>query len=150
MEWKRLHQKCGTLSKSLYVKIINRMNKYGLAIVVLMVTFFFSCNQGNKSNKVETVDSADVVVPVTIDEQNQLSEVITKFLRAYASKDNAKANALIHPELGIYIIYRPGAADTFVRNDSLDFNNPVPEVFAYPDLDTEYALTFEALPSYDC
>jgi hypothetical protein len=32
----------------------------------------------------------------------------------------------------------------------LDFNSPVPEVFAYPDLDTEYALTFEALPSYDC
>jgi hypothetical protein len=55
------------------------MNKYGLAIVVLMVTFFFSCNQGNKSNKVETVDSADVVVPVTIDEQNQLSELLQNF-----------------------------------------------------------------------
>ena len=126
------------------------MNKYGLGIIILMITLFFSCNQGNKSKKVDTVDSADVVFPVTIDDQNQLSEVITRFVSAYISKDNAKANALIHSDLGLYIIYRPGASDTFIKVDSLDFSKPIPEVFAFPDFTTEYSLTFEKLPSFDC
>ncbi|MBD1428868.1 hypothetical protein [Sphingobacterium litopenaei] len=118
--------------------------------LLALLTLTVSCNQGKNSEKIVSKDSVTVVVPVTIEEQNQLSEVITRFVRAYASKDNAKANALIHPELGIYIIYRPGASDTFVKMDSLDFAHPVPEVFAYPDLNTEFALTFEKLPSYDC
>lgn len=109
-----------------------------------------ACNQkGNKSQE-EKKDSVTVVLPQTVEEQNELSDVITRFVRAYASKDNAKANALIHPDLGIYIIYRPGAADTFVRLDSLDFSRPVPEVFDYPDITYDYVLTYEKLPTFDC
>lgn len=125
------------------------MRKYWICIVAVWA-LCISCNQGKKSDDVSTKDTASVVVPVTIDEQNQLSEVITRFARAYASKDNAKANALIHPDLGIHIIYRPGAADTFVKMDSIDFSKPITEVYAYPDFSTEYALSFDKLPAFDC
>lgn len=125
------------------------MRKIWIGLLTLM-TLIISCNQGKKTDKVTSQDSIAVVTPTTMDEQNQLSEVITRFARAYTSKDNAKANALIHPELGIYIIYRLGASDTFVKMDSLDFSQPVPEVFAYPDLKLDYSLAYEALPSFDC
>jgi hypothetical protein len=118
--------------------------------LVLLFALFISCNQGKKSEKTTNQDSVVTVIPVTVEEQNHLSEVITRFARAYSSKDNAKANALIHPDLGIYIIYRPGAGDTFVKMDSLDFANPIPEVFAYPELKTDYPLTYEKLPAFDC
>ncbi|MGN0002758.1 MAG: hypothetical protein ACI35V_04920 [Sphingobacterium composti] len=117
---------------------------------MLLFALIISCNPSNKSEKETTQDSVVTVVPTTSEEQNQLSEVITRFARAYASKDNEKANALIHPDLGIYIIYRPGAADTFVKMDSLNFSQPTPEVFAYPDLNFDYALTYEKLPVFDC
>lgn len=109
-----------------------------------------ACNQKRNKSQEEKKDSVTVVSPQTVEEQNELSDVITRFVRAYASKDNAKANALIHPDLGIYIIYRPGAADTFVRLDSLDFSRPVPEVFDYPDITYDYVLTYEKLPTFDC
>lgn len=118
--------------------------------IIFLLLFVASCNQGKKSDKQQVVDSVRVVVPVTIEEQNQLVEVITRFARAYASKDATKANALIHPDLGIHIIYRPGASDTFVRTDSLDFSNPIPDYYAYPDFSTDYVLSFEKLPVYDC
>lgn len=117
---------------------------------LVLIVLLGSCNRGKKSQNDQVTDTATVVVPVTIDEQNQLAEVITRFARAYASKDNAKANALIHPELGIYIIYRPGVADSFVKGDSLDFSKPIPEFYAYPDFSTDSVLTFAKLPEYDC
>lgn len=125
------------------------MKKIILGIIVLIIAA--SCNQGGKNtDSDETRDSIVAVAPANVEEENQLAEVITRFVRAYISKDNTKANALIHPQLGIYIIYRPGVADYFVRQDSLDFAHPIPEQFAYPDISTEYALTFEKLPVYDC
>ena len=125
------------------------MYRHHISLVLLFV-LLISCNQGKKSDKVTSQDSVIAVAPVTVEQQNQLSEVITRFVRAYSSKDNAKANALIHPEIGIYIIYRPGAGDTFVKMDSLDFSNPIPEVFAYPELTIDFPLTYEKLPSFDC
>ena len=118
--------------------------------LVLLFVLFISCNQGKKSDNATSQDSVIAVAPVNVEQQNQLSEVITRFARAYASKDNLKANTLIHPDLGIYIIYRPGAADTFVKVDTLNFSQPIPEVFGYPDLNFEYALTYDKLPAFDC
>ena len=126
------------------------MCRKGFGLIFIIVLLTISCNRGNKSNKTEQRDTVAVVAPKTVDEQNQLSEVITRFVRAYASKYNAKANALIHPDLGIYIIYRPGASDTFVKKDSLDFSQPIPDMYAYPDFTTDLSLTYDILPIYDC
>ena len=119
-----------------------------IALIALIITS--SCNQKVKEKENKITDSVMVITPETVEEENQLAEVITRFVRAYSSKDNAKANALIHPDLGIYIIYKPGASESFVRKDSLDFSSPIPQHFAYPEFSTEYALTFEKLPQYDC
>ena len=78
--------------------------KHTYILPILLLCLIWSCNQGNKSSKTDSKDSVSSVVPTSPEEEQNLSEVITRFARAYASKDNAKANQLIHPDLGIYII----------------------------------------------
>lgn len=120
-----------------------------LGIVILLLALLTSCGQRNSEERT-TKDSVEVVTPVTVEEKNDLTEVITRFVRAYVSKDNNKVNRLVHPDLGITIIYRPGASDTFVKLDSIDFAKPMPDYFPYPDLSNDYTLSFEKLPEFDC
>ncbi len=120
------------------------------AVVVLFVLLFASCGQGGKKQEEEKKDSVEQVLPVTAEERNELSEVITKFVRAYENKDGGKVNKLIHPELGFNVIYRPGASDTFVKVDSIDFAKAIPEYYPYSSIKNEYALTFAKLPEFDC
>lgn len=121
-----------------------------LSTVALLVVLLASCGQGTKKQETEKKDTLATVTPITIEERNQLTEVITRFVRAYISRDNQKVNNLIHPDLGFTVIYRPGAADTFVKVDSMDFWNPVPDYFPYPVMQNDYVLTFEKLPEFDC
>lgn len=118
--------------------------------VIFLSGLLVACGQGTKKQEGEKKDSAEVVTPVTIEETNQLTEVITRFVRAYISRDNDKVNRLIHPDLGFTVIYRPGVSDTFVKMDSIDFAKPVPAYFPYPDVQNNYMLTFEKLPEFDC
>lgn len=109
---------------------------------------FSACNQKKTKETTAASDSTRTSVPKA--ELSNISEVITRFVRAYNSQDNQKANALIHRDLGLTIIYRPGVTDRFIRVDSLDFNQPVPAYYAYPKVDNSYALTFDTLPTFDC
>lgn len=119
--------------------------------LVLGVSFFSSCTNAPKKNGVEEPkDSVAIVAPSTPEEQDELSEVITRFARAYVSKDQAKINALIHPDLGLYVIYRPGVSDTFVHVDSLDFSKPIPHYYDYEAVSYDYVLAYDKLPVYDC
>ncbi|WP_164109885.1 MULTISPECIES: hypothetical protein [Sphingobacterium] len=120
-----------------------------LGIVILLLALLTSCGQRHSEERT-TKDSVEVVAPVTVEEKNDLTEVVTRFVRAYVSKDNNKVNRLVHPDLGITIIYRPGASDTFVKLDSIDFAKPMPDYFPYPDFSNDYTLTFEKLPEFDC
>jgi len=106
-----------------------------------------SCNRTQKKTE-ETKDS--VADSMQLADTQAISEVITRFARAYMSQDNQKANALIHPDLGLYIIYRPGAMDTYEHVDSIDFQKPVPEHFPYTSFENDYVLTFGEVPTYDC
>lgn len=119
-------------------------------ILIAAVTIFIACNQSNKQIQKGTLDTVSQVVPTTPKEIQNISEVITRFVRGYVSRENGKVNPLIHPDLGLTIIYRPGAMDTFVKIDSMDFNSPIPDYYAYPPLVNEYALTFDTLPKFDC
>ncbi|MBE8721508.1 hypothetical protein [Sphingobacterium pedocola] len=110
---------------------------------------FSSCNQ-NRSKEQETEDSTQIKVPQSHEEIQQFREVVTRFVRAYISQDNRKANALLHPDLGFTVIYRPGVADVFAKVDSIDFAHPVPAYFPYPIFSNDYVLTFESLPTFDC
>lgn len=120
-----------------------------LGAVIILSALLTSCGQGTTNSGIKK-DSLTVVSPITVEEENDLTEVITRFVRAYASKDNNKVNRLIHPDLGFTIIYRPGAADTFVQVDSINFSKSVPDYFPYPTIKNDYALVFEKLPEFDC
>ncbi|WP_140936776.1 hypothetical protein [Sphingobacterium lumbrici] len=121
-----------------------------LFFTIFCVMLLFSCCNQNKSKEQGAQDSTQIKVPQSEEEIEQLSEVITRFVRAYINQDNQKANALIHPELGLTVIHRPGVADVFTRVDSIDFAHPIPEYFPYPTFSNDYALTFESLPTFDC
>ena len=116
-----------------------------LAFIVLLG----SCNNSSKTATAhqDTVTRASLNQP---EEIQQISEVITRFVRAYLSQDNEKVNALIHPEHGLAIIYRPGVMDEFKLVDSFDFQNPVPESYPYTTFENDKTLTFEALPEFLC
>lgn len=108
-----------------------------------------SCNSNNK--KTASSEENTERIPIQGTEQiQQISEVISRFARAYLSQDNQKVNALIHPDYGIAVIFRPGAMDDFQLVDSLDFNAAVPEYFPYPTFTNDKVLTFETLPEFDC
>lgn len=113
--------------------------------VILMA----SCTSSNKKTE-DTKDSINTPTAVFPEDTQGISEVITRFTRAYLSQDNEKANALINADLGLYVIYRPGAADTYERIDSINFSRPIPEYFPYTAFENDYALTFEKLPIFDC
>ncbi|SJN21101.1 hypothetical protein [Sphingobacterium sp. JB170] len=109
-----------------------------------------SCNSSSKNNA-DAQGTVDSVVNVdSAHDARQLNEVITRFARAYISQDSQKANKLVHPDLGLYIIYRPGAMDTYYHADSLDFENPVPRHYPYPTITNDYPLSFQELPVFDC
>jgi len=109
--------------------------------------FAVSCNSSSKKNE-DNKDAADSIA--TFEQTQQLTEVITRFARAYISQDNDKVNALIHPDLGLYIIYRPGASDVYAHVSRIDFSKPVPNHFPYTTFQNDYTLTFEKLPVFDC
>lgn len=118
-----------------------------LWILLISSIFAVSCNSSSKKNE-DNKDTADSIA--TFEQTQQLTEVITRFARAYISQDNDKVNALIHPDLGLYIIYRPGASDVYAHVSRIDFSKPVPNHFPYTTFQNDYTLTFEKLPVFDC
>ena len=124
------------------------MKKFAIGIGILAI-FIVSCTSTNEK-KEETKDSTENRSIAFPEDTQGISEVITRFVRAYISQDAEKANALIHPQLGLYIIYRPGASDRYERVDRLDFKHPIPEHFSYTRFENDYPLTFDKLPTFDC
>lgn len=120
-----------------------------LGAVILLSIVMASCGQRTTDTAAKQ-DSVVRVIPTSMEEKIELTEVITRFVRAYSSKDNYKVNRLIHPDLGFTVIYRPGAAETFVRVDSIDFSKSIPDYYPYPDIKNDYTLVFEKLPEFDC
>ncbi|MGO1787249.1 MAG: hypothetical protein ACTHZ1_08840 [Sphingobacterium sp.] len=125
-----------------------KIKHYGYCILSLTLLLGACHSSGNRDQS----SQQDVVRP-NLDhpeEIQQISEIITRFARAYLSQDTQKTNRLIHPEHGIAIIYRPGAMDTFAVVDSINYTQPVPEPYDYTVFENNTTLTFEALPEFDC
>ena len=125
------------------------MKKNILYFLSIGLLLFASCNNSKKSDK-QQQDSIPQVSMNNPEEIQQISEVISRFARAYLSQDNDKINALINPETGIAIIHRPGVADTYTLVDSIDFKNPVPAHYAYETFQNDQVLTFAPIPEFDC
>ncbi len=121
-----------------------------IVVVFVSLLILSACNRSNKKTSENPQDSVSHILSNDVEELQDLSEVITRFVRAYASQDEAKLNSLLHAELGLTIIYRPGASDNFITVDSIDLAHPVPDYYPYPSLENTYALTFGSLPKFDC
>lgn len=107
-----------------------------------------ACNQKSTSTTEKKDSVATVIPPVQVD--SSLQKIIYAFVEAYANKSNADINNLIHPDLGLHVIYRPGAADVFSHIHAFDYEKPVPNNWDYEAIKNEYSLSFDALPEYDC
>lgn len=119
---------------------------YGM---LLIVALFAACNSSEKKDQgqPQEVERPSLDHPEAV---QKISEVITRFARAYLSQDTEKTNNLIHPQHGLAIIYRPGAMDTFTVVDSIDYAQPVPESYDYTVFENNTTLAFESLPAFDC
>jgi hypothetical protein len=72
---------------------------------------------------------------------------------AFAKNDIAAINKnYIHPEYGVYTIYRPGAIDRFVQSDTLDVTAPLPhgQTHSSKAKPGQYPLRYRRLPRFDC
>jgi len=80
----------------------------------------------------------------------RLEDAIIKVVRAYHDRDSASINRMIHPETGLYIIYRRGVFPEIQNTDGIDFNQPVPGHFAYEGIKPVTKIQYEELPDYSC
>lgn len=110
----------------------------------------YACNQGgSKQTKEQEIITQDSLVAVNLS-ADSIDNAINSFVDAYIKKDSKAANALIHPDLGISIIFRPGASDLYYHVDSIDFSRPVPEYYPYFDVKKDFELAYDKLPEFDC
>lgn len=121
-----------------------------ILVALLGVFFLNSCNQTTKTNTEQKDSLATTVDSTVLDSTRTADDVIHAFVKAYAQKSNAGVNALIHPDLGLKIIHRPGAADTYTKVDSMDFAHPIPHYYPYPKIVSDYALSYGKVPVFDC
>lgn len=79
---------------------------------------------------------------------NDLEDSIAKVIKAFTYKAS-DINAMIHPETGVFIIYRPGVFNTYLKINTIDFNTPG-QYLPYADVEPTYNVKYEPLPTYSC
>lgn len=85
------------------------------------------------------------------EEMRQLLKVtIFKILKAFQEDDAITINKLISKETGLYVIFRRGTMDEYLKIDQIDFKNPVPEYLPYSKTSHYNKIEFEKLPTFDC
>ena len=90
---------------------------------------------------------------LTCSDQKKLENLessIIKVVKAFKEKDELTLNELISKEKGLITLFRRGVFDQFEKTEKIDFENPVPEYLPYFDFSTDFKVTFESLPTFDC
>lgn len=125
------------------------MKIYICAAVVLLL--LYACNQNSNQQKTSTADSLKEIIHIPEQiQRNQMDSVILGFAEAYIIRNQKEANSYVHPVLGLTVIYRPGVSNQFVKIDSLDFSDPSPDYYPYPEISGQGKLIYAKLPTYDC
>lgn len=123
-------------------------NSFLFMAIILLATA--ACGPAKKKNE-ETKDTVAAAIDTSsVPVESSLSQVITEFAQAFKTQDQQKINKHIHPDLGLYIIYRPGAGDEYTHTDSINFKKPVPEHFPYTKIKATDSITYAKLPEFDC
>ena len=79
-----------------------------------------------------------------------LKSTIIEVVTAFKNKDDLTLNKLISKEIGLITLYRRGVFDQYNVSSNIDFKKPIPEYLPYFDFITDYKLSKETLPEYDC
>lgn len=126
-------------------------------ILGLLLIFAVSCQNNKKqdekddeTNDMEMTDSLMKAAMDTTANRPLISATIHQFIQAYNAQDNQQINGLIHPEIGITFIHRPGAIDWFEKVDRIDFSEPIPSYYPYVTAEHSYTLLYEASPIFSC
>lgn len=86
------------------------------------------------------------------DKEAAFKKSCTKLLQAVSQKNLILINSLIQSEYGMYILYRPGAMDSYQHVEKLDGNYPfilANQTIAKTDL-KKFTLKYGNLPKYNC
>ena len=130
-------------------------------VLICLSIGVISCRNNKKEDKavkiaqdsipLDTISKPDTIEKeVKKEDTETLEEVLEKIAKAYTDQDSKTINNYIHPKLGIYIIYRPGALDSYVHQNSFNFSKPVPEYHSYEKLSYKGPLKAGKLPVFDC
>lgn len=137
------------------------MRNLSFFILICFILSAVSCRNNQKENKaikiaqdsvaVDTVAKLDTIGnEVKTADTETLEEVLEKLAKAYSEQDSKTITNYIHPKLGLYIIYRPGALDSYVHQYNFNFSKPVPEYHSYEKLIYKGPLKSGKLPIFDC
>lgn len=130
-------------------------------VLICITMGMMSCRNNKKEDKAikiaqdsvqtDTLSKTDTTtMDVKKEKIETLEEVLEKIGKAYVDQDNKTINNYIHAKLGLYIIYRPGALDSYVHQYSFNFSKPVPEYHSYEKLSDKGPLKSDKLPVFDC
>ncbi|WP_104384704.1 hypothetical protein [Sphingobacterium sp. HMA12] len=130
-------------------------------VLICISIGIFSCRNNKKEDKavkiaqdsipLDTISKPDTLEKeVKKEDTETLEQVLEKIAKAYTDQDSKTINSYIHPKLGIYIIYRPGALDSYVHQNNFNFSKPVPEYHSYEKLSYKGPLKTGKLPVFDC
>ena len=79
-----------------------------------------------------------------------LREAIAGVVDAYQSRDSGRLNRYVHPKRGVTVLYREGVFNVFKTVSKIDFDHPIPDYFAYPQITSRANLRYARLPVYNC
>lgn len=137
------------------------MRKLLFFVLIALSAGITSCRNNKKEDKAiriaqDSIPLDTVSKPDTLQKEPKkedietVEEVLENIAKAYTEQDGKTINNYIHPKLGIYIIYRPGALDSYVHQNSFSFSKPVPEYHSYEKISYKGPLKSGKLPAFDC
>lgn len=95
-------------------------------------------------------------ISLSVYASSPFEQTINQVIAGFQQQDAQKINSLIHNDIGLYVMYRPGVLDTYNRTERLDFNAPVPGYLPY-ERPSKHALKrynkvtrYNVTPRFDC
>lgn len=92
-----------------------------------------------------------VLIPFQIQAQSDnLDSGIIEIIKAFDSNDSKLINKYLHPDYGLFVLFRRGVMDEYQHIEDFDFKNPVPEYLPFFGFKINLSIDYTSLPLYDC
>jgi len=80
----------------------------------------------------------------------QLDQSIHQVVTAFTEHDSTAINQMIHPDVGLHILYRSGVFPVFENIHTIDFSRPVALSFSYLAIKSTAEIQHANLPTFNC